>query len=108
MNSEQTEAVWLHEYHEFSLMELSDLSGLSEADLRDLVDYGVIPPLDHGAERWTFSAERLVTARAACRLGKDFELDAHAVALVVTLLERIRGLEGQVRELRAKLPSSQG
>jgi hypothetical protein len=96
--------MWLNEQHEFLLEELCELSGLSEAELRELVDYGVLAPIDSDAQHWTFSADRLVLARSARRLRKDFDLDPHGVALVVTLLERVRDLEEQLRDLRAKLP----
>ena len=101
------QATWLHEHYQFSLAELCELSGLSEAELRELVDHGVLAPLDPGARAWTFSADRLVLARSARRLRKDFDLDAQGVALVVTLLERLRDLEAELRDLRAKLPGAQ-
>jgi chaperone modulatory protein CbpM len=101
------QAMWLNEQHELLLEELCELSGLSEAELRELVDYGVLAPIDSDAQHWTFSADRLVLARSARRLRKDFDLDPHGVALVVTLLERVRDLEEQLRDLRAKLPGGQ-
>jgi len=101
------QATWLHEHYEFSLAELCELSGLSEADLRELVDYGVLAPVDPDARHWSFSADRLVVARSARRLRRDFELDPHAVALAVALLERVRDLEEELRDLRAKLPRRQ-
>lgn len=106
MKTESTEVLWLHEHRALSLEELCELSGLSEAELRDLVDWGVLAPADPDAPRWTFSADRLIVARSAFRLRKDFELDAHGVALAVTLLERVRDLEAELRNLRARLPHS--
>ena len=97
-------AMWLHEQHELLLEELCELSGLSETELRELVDYGVLAPIDSDAQHWTFSADRLIVARSARRLRKDFDLDPHGVALAVTLLERVRDLEAELRDLRAKLP----
>ena len=99
-------ATWLHEHYEFSVEELCELSGLSETELRELVDYGVLAPVDSGARAWTFRADRLGVARSARRLRKDFDLDPHAVALVVTMLERVRDLEAELRDLRARLPRS--
>ena len=98
------QAMWLHEQHELLLEELCELSGLSETELRELVDYGVLAPIDSHAQHWTFSADRLIVARSARRLRKDFDLDPHGVALAVTLLERVRDLEAELRDLRAKLP----
>jgi chaperone modulatory protein CbpM len=101
------QAMWLHEEHELLLEELCELSGLSETELRELVDYGVLAPVDSDARHWSFSADRLVLARSARRLREDFELDPHGVALVLTLLERVHDLEAELRDLRAKLPRRQ-
>jgi len=101
------QAMWLHERHELLLEELCELSGLSEAELRELVDHGVLAPIDSDARHWTFSADRLVVARSAFRLRRDFDLDPHEVALVVSLLERVHDLEAELRDLRAKLPRRQ-
>jgi hypothetical protein len=95
---------WLHERYELTLAELCELSGLSESELRVLVDFGAIAPRDPDASVWTFSAERLVVARSASRLRKDFDLDPQGLALAVALLERVRDLEEQLRDLRARLP----
>ena len=98
------QAMWLHERHELALEELCELSGLSETELRELVDYGVLAPIDPDAQHWAFGANRLVVARSARRLRRDFDLDTDAVALVVALLERVRDLEEELRDLRARLP----
>jgi len=95
---------WLHERCEVSLSQLCELSGLSETELRGLVDCGAIAPADPLAREWIFSAERLVVARSAHRLRRDFDLDFQGLALAVTLLERVRDLQEEVRSLRARLP----
>ncbi len=104
MKAELTEALWLSERREFSLSEFIELSGLSEEELRELVDYGALEPADPRAEQWTFSAERVIAARTACRLRHDFDLDLHGLALILIYLDRIRDLETELRDLRAKLP----
>lgn len=107
MKTEHSKALWLHEHYEFSLEELCELSGLSESELRDLVDCGALAPTNPAARHWTFGADRLMVARSACRLRRDFDLDPHGVALAITLLERVRGLEAELRDLRARLPGGQ-
>ena len=106
MPPERDEALWLTEEHRFSLEELADLAGLSEAELRELADYGAISPVDPGASQWVFTATCLTTVRTASRLRAGFELEPHGVALVVSLLERIRDLEAQLAALRAQMPRS--
>ena len=104
MNAEQTEAVWLTEDHRFSLAELAELSGLSEAELRELVDYGAVAPIDPDSSPWVFSGKCLLTIRTACRLRISFDLEPHGVALILSLLDRIQELEAQLATLRAQLP----
>jgi len=98
------EAVWLAEDNEFSFPELVELSGLSEAELHELVDYGAITPVDPGSPQWVFKGRCLVTVRAAYRLRASFDLDPHGIALVISLLDRIHGLEEELGSLRAQLP----
>lgn len=104
MKIELTEALWLDEREEFSLPELAELSGLSVAELEQLIEYEAFVPSEPRAAMPTFKAGCLVTARTACRLRDDFELDAAGLALVLTLLERIRDLQSRLDHLQCRLP----
>src|SRR5712671_2920768 len=104
MRVEIHEALWLDERQQFSLAELAELSGLPEAEVRQLIDYAALAPAAAGAGETKFSADCLVTARMALRLRNDFELDAGGLALTLTLIERIRTLEAQLRALHAQFP----
>jgi hypothetical protein len=96
--------MWVTEEQEFSITELAELSGLSEGEVRELAEYGAIAPVDQDAPQWVFRGGCLITVRAACRLRASFELEPHGLALVISLLDRIRDLEGQLGSLRAKMP----
>ena len=98
------ESVWLTDDHVLSVTELAEMSGLSEADLLELVDYGAVTPIDPESSPWMFTGRCLLTVRTACRLRISFDLEPHGVALIVSLLERIRGLESQLDSVRAQLP----
>lgn len=98
------EPVWLSELGGFSLAELAERSGLSESEVRELVDYGVIAPVDPGADPWAFSGECLVKMRTACRLRTVFELESGGLAIVLVLLDRIHDLEAELAALRARSP----
>lgn len=96
--------VWLHARARLRLVELSDACGLTQEVLRDLVELGVLEPADAAAME--FAADCLPTLRAAARLRADFELETHALALVLSYLQRIEELESQVQALAAQLPRS--
>ena len=104
MKIEISEAMWLDERHELTLAELAELSGLSQNELRQLIEYETLVPANSAAAEATFSADCLVIARTARRLRNDFDLDTDALAVVLSLLERIRGLEAELRAAHAQLP----
>jgi chaperone modulatory protein CbpM len=104
MQPEQTDAVWLDAQHEYSIAELERCSGLSQAELRELVDYGALVPNNPQGAQWTFSGDIVLTVQTAGRLHADLELEPQALALALTLIRRIRELEAQIGDLRAQLP----
>ena len=104
MKVELVEVHWLEERSVISLAELAQRSGLGEDELAELIALGALAPVDPAAQPRHFRAESLVIARTACRLRDDFDLDLRSLALAMSLLERIRDLEAQVCELRARLP----
>jgi len=104
MNVELTEAQWLYEQSEVSIEELAELSGLSAALLRELVDYGALVPSDTRSTQLSFAANCVVTVRTASRLREDFDLDTNALSVALALVERIRGLEEQLQDMRSQFP----
>ena len=104
MEPKHAKAQWLTEECEFSLTELVELSGSSDEELRELVEYGAITPVNPESPQWMFSGKCLPTVRAACRLRVSFDLEPHGVALVISFLDRIRELEAQIGSLCAQLP----
>ena len=104
MPANLTEAVWLDEHGIVTLVELAECSGFTESELRDLVELGALNPLEAEAPDLRFDARCIVSARMACRLRSDFELDAHGLALALSLLERVQDLEAEVCRLQANLP----
>jgi chaperone modulatory protein CbpM len=105
LQTDSGNAVWLDHTCLVSVGMLADLSGLSERDVVELIELGAIAPADPAVKPWTFSAECIVTVRTAKRLRRDLELDTHALALALSLLERIRRLEHELAGLRAQMPA---
>jgi chaperone modulatory protein CbpM len=102
MPVELTETLWLDARQQLSLGQLAQLSALTEAELRELVEFGVLTPSDPAAS--TYSAEYVIILRTACRLRREFDLDLHAMAVSLRLLDRIHELEAQLHSARAQLP----
>lgn len=101
MNIEHADALWLDDRTDITLEQLVELSGLSEEVLRELVECGVLAPAEAGPEQWIFASGCITIVQTAKRLHDDFDLDANALALALTLLERIRELESQLQKSRA-------
>ncbi|MEO8132631.1 MAG: chaperone modulator CbpM [Betaproteobacteria bacterium] len=104
MSTEYIEAVWIDERGEISLAALEMISGLPADDLRALVEYGALTPKDPDAPEWSFERRCVAAVRTAGRLRRDFELEPHALALALALIERIHGLETELRNLRVVVP----
>lgn len=99
-----SEYLWLNRHLEVSLTELAALSGVDESEIREWMDEGLIHPTNPQSVSPQFGADRVEIVVKACRLRRDFELEPHGVALVVQLLERIRGLEAELCDLQARHP----
>lgn len=104
--NEPAETAWMTEHTEVTLAELAALSGLPEELVCELVECGALAPAGASRIQWTFSARCVVSMRTAGRLRNDFELDANALALALSLLERIHELESQLHAAKAQIPRS--
>ena len=102
MNVEIVEAVTLDEKGFVTLDQLVEAAELPVEELRALVDYGALAPVDPAAASWTFTASWVVVARTAGRLRRDFELDAHSLSVVLRYVQRVEALEAELRALHAR------
>jgi chaperone modulatory protein CbpM len=103
MNVEIAEAITLDEQGLVTLDQLVEVADLPAEELRALVDYGALAPVDPAAASWTFAASYVVVARTAGRLRRDFELDAHSLSVVLRYIQRVEALEAELRALHARL-----
>ena len=72
------------------------------------MDLGALEPMDREAPDLNFTSRCITAARAAYRLRNDFELDAHGLAVVLSLLGRVQELESELQRLHARLPRMLG
>ncbi len=104
MSLEHTEAMWLDEHGELTIVELTQCSGLTAEEISELVELGALAPSAARGPEPVFSSACIAAARTAARLRDDFEVDTHGLALALTLLERIQALEAELRAATAQLP----
>jgi chaperone modulatory protein CbpM len=102
MTVDVSEWVWLNDQKVCSARHLTEVSGLSEEELDELIEMGVIEPVNVDAQPQLFQLRYVVTANAARRLRDDFELDRNGLALALTLLRRIEELREELNAMRAR------
>jgi chaperone modulatory protein CbpM len=98
-----TDSVLLNDVQVCTIEQLAEVSGLSTEEIGDLIDNGIITPVDENAQPPSFRMRSMVTARTARRLRDDFELDRHGVALALTLLAQIDSLQAELQAARVRL-----
>jgi chaperone modulatory protein CbpM len=82
---------------------LAEVSGLSTDEIEDLVTIGLITPADEAVQPPAFALCCVLTVKTARRLRDDFQLDRHGLALALTLVQRIRELQAELKALQARL-----
>ena len=85
-----------------SLGEICDACGLQADYVIDLVQVGVVEPVEGRHPReWRFHPHAIVRVQRALRLRRDLAVDPGGAALVLDLIE-------EVRELRQRLRAVEG
>lgn len=101
MNHDVPDAGYLDTGPVLTEAELAERSGLDITEVQVLVECGVLA----SAAGSRFSLQGLTVARRARRLREELALDedAHALALVLRLRQRIAELEAELDAIRARL-----
>ena len=87
-----------------SVERLAQMSGLSEDEVCTLVDYGALAPTNPDETQWTFAQRCVMSVKTVGRLRQAFDLEPDALALTLSLIERIRELQDELRRLRVTTP----
>lgn len=105
MEQQLLDVAWLDAREAVTLAELAQTCALSVAELDELMDYGVLVPMQEARPERLFSADCVMPLRAAGKLRRDFDLDLFTVGLLLGYLNRIEALERELQSLRAQLPA---
>ncbi len=91
--------VLLDESAELSLEELSRACGVERMVLVEMVQEGLLEPVDAHLAPWRFRGNALCRARTALRLRRDLEVNFAGIAMILDLLDTIDHLETRLRRL---------
>jgi chaperone modulatory protein CbpM len=83
----------VEEYVVFTFTDLCRASGAHDTQVLALVEEGLLEPTGSSPQDWQFSGPSLQRARSALRLARELELSLHGAAIVMDLLDQIRGLQ---------------
>ena len=85
----------------FSLDEISTACSVHTEYIVELVDEGIVEPVEQQCEQqhWIFSGRSLLRARKARRLQRDLGINLAGAALVLDMMEEIEQLREQLKRL---------
>ncbi len=101
----QTEEI-LDEMTEVTLADLTRAARVHAEWVMELVEEGVLEPVQPGGPQWRFAATSVVRVKKAQRLQRDLGVNLPGIALALQLLDRIDALEARLR-LASIPPSSE-
>ena len=88
----------------FSLVELCELCSLPAETVIEMVEEGLIDPLEStAAPVWRFPADTLPRIQTALRLQRDLRVNLAGAALVLDLLDELQTLRSRMKSLERQL-----
>lgn len=89
----------------FTLREVCERGECHAELVIELVEYGIISPLDEhtDASRWQFDAAALRRLRKALRLQRDLKINLPGLAMSLDLLDELEDMRREVRRLSQQL-----
>ena len=101
MKVDVADSIWLKDTDLCSSEQLAEMSGLSMEEIADLIECGIITPVDAFVQSKNFQLRAVIIAKTARRLRDDFQLDRYGVTLALALLRRIDTLEADLEAARS-------
>ena len=101
MKIDVADSIWLNDTDVCSVEQLVEMSGLSMEEIADLIECGIITPVDAFVQSKNFQIRAVIIAKTARRLRDDFQLDRYGMTLALALLRRIDVLEEELEAARS-------
>lgn len=79
--------VVVEQERDLSLNELSQVCSVSREYILELVDAGILEPLEFDSENWSFDGISLRRVKVSLRLQRDLEVNLPGIAVILDLLE---------------------
>ena len=89
----------LDERYELSITEICRACAGTTEWVFELVEEGVLEPLDPASDDWRFPGSSLARARAAMRLQRDLGVNLAGAALALDMLDEIDRLRSRLERL---------
>jgi chaperone modulatory protein CbpM len=90
-----------------SLDEVCEICETPAYFIIDLIEYGIVRPVGHSPETWTFNLQHLQRIKMVKRVQHDLGINLAGAALVLELLDEIDRLRTKVELLDKYFVSSQ-
>ncbi len=87
----------------FTLNEICERCGVHAELVTEMIEYGIVTPIEPAQKRWQFSASALLRLHRAQRLRRDLDLNLPGLALSLELLDEIEKLRGEINALKHRL-----
>jgi chaperone modulatory protein CbpM len=82
---------------ELTLEEVSFYCAVHEERILALVEEGVVNPRGDGRRGWRFAGVAITRAARAIRLQRELDVDVHAAAVILDLIDELEGLRARLR-----------
>lgn len=69
----------------------------------EMVEIGILEPIGNNRNEWQFTVFHLLRFKSAQRLHSDLEINWQGVALSLELIDRLKHLRKQIKELQQHL-----
>lgn len=95
----QISALIMDEHQSITFYELCESCHVDSGWVVELVEYGILHPEGRAQTDWLFSGLDLYRSQKAYRLQHDLQLEAHALGVMLDLLDEVQQLRTQLKHV---------